>query len=332
MRVLITGIDGFVGSHLAGLLAGARDVELHGTIIKRDALRNIDHLRASITLHEADITDADRVHAVFADVVPDRVMHIAGQAFVPSSVSNPMETFRANVFGGLTVLEAARLQAQKTGASPGVLIVSSGEVYGRVAADQLPVTETLPLVPNNPYAASKASLDMIAQQYASTFGVDVVVVRPFNHAGPRQHPSFVISDFARQFAEIASGTRPPVLHAGNIAVRRDFTDVRDVVRAYWSLFDRRSDHTVFNVCSGRAVEIGEILRQLQEISGVRVEVVQDADRLRPYDIPVVVGSNARLHAATGWIPTIPLRQTLSDVYAYWRNAADSRPSTAASSR
>ena len=316
MRVLITGIDGFVGSHAADLLV-SEGVEVHGTILRFDELRNIARIKSSLTLHQADITDAERIHELVHSIQPGRILHIAGQAFVPASLRDPMQTFQANLVGGLSVLEASRKQMVATGKSPSVLVVTSGEVYGRVSPDRLPITEEYPFAPATPYAASKAALDLIAQQYAMSFGVDVVVVRPFNHAGPRQSPSFVVADFARQFAEIAVGIRPPVLHVGNISVRRDFTDVRDVVKAYWKLFGRKSDQTIFNVCSGHAVEIREVLTMLQETSGLQVEIVQEQKRVRSYDIAVVAASNDRLCTAAGWEPTIPLKQTVVDTYSYW---------------
>ncbi len=325
MRVLITGIGGFVGSHAAELLV-ATGVEVHGTVLQNEALRNINHLRKSLTLHQADISDAGRVNSLVQSIQPERILHIAGQAFVPASLQNPMETFQANLLGGLAVLEAARNQLRTTGKSPAVLIVSSGEVYGRVAESQLPITENLPLSPNTPYAASKASLDMIAQQYANCFGVNVTIVRPFNHAGPRQSPSFVVSDFAKQFAEIEYGKREPIIRVGNISVSRDFTDVRDVVRVYWLLFERTTEDIIFNVSSGTAVVIKQILVMLEEISGVQVDVVPEQERIRSYDVPLVVASNERLKNATGWQPKISFRQTLQDVYAYWRDALRNSPS------
>lgn len=316
MRVLITGIDGFVGSHLAEALIASGGVDVHGTVMRLDApLQNIAHLQQSLTLHQADVSDARRVIELFGELRPDRVLHIAGQAFVPASLDDPMGTFQANVLGGLAVLEAARTVRTHSGQAISVLLVSSGEVYGN--PPQLPLTEETPIAPNNPYAASKASIDLIAQQYARFFGVDVVIVRPFNHAGPRQNPSFVVSDFARQFARIRLGMQEPVIHAGNIDVQRDFTDVRDVVRAYWLLFDRRTDALVFNVASNRAVSIRSILTSLEEYTGLHVQIRQEANRIRPYDIPVIVASYDRLHAATGWQPAIPFQQTLKDVYNYW---------------
>lgn len=319
MRVLVTGIDGFVGSHAAEFLLNVPGVELHGIVMDANVSPNISHIRSSLHLHTANILDAATIQSLFLEIRPARVIHLAGQAFVPTSLQDPIGTFQANIFGGLSVLEAVRGLA-RTGAGPcAVLIVSTGEVYGKVQSPELlPIREEVPLAPNNPYAASKASIDLLARQYATHFGVDVTIARPFNHVGPRQSPVFVCSEFGKQFAEIANGVRPPVIRAGNLEARRDFTDVRDVVRAYWLLFERRSSDIVFNVCSGRAVQILEILSVFKEISGLDVEVVSAQERLRSYDVPLVVGDCERLRRATGWSPTIPLRQTLQDVLSYWR--------------
>ncbi len=329
MRALITGIDGFVGSHLADLLVARGGVETHGTVFRSDGpLSNIAHLRNRLFLHQADVTDAQRVAALIEELQPDRILHIAGQAFVPASLRDPMGTFQANLLGGLSVLEAARKVQAQTGKGPSVLVVSSGEVYGAVSVHQLPIVEEMPINPVTPYAASKAGLDLIAQQYARFFGVDVVIVRPFNHAGPRQRPAFVVSDFARQIALIALHQQEPVIHVGNVDVQRDFTDVRDVVRAYWALFERHSEQIVFNVASNRPVQIREILMQLVAISGVEVQIRQEQDRVRAYDAPAIRASYERLNKATGWSPTIPFRKTLEDVYAYWLETL-STPQTAA---
>ena len=228
-----------------------------------------------------------------------------------------MATFQANLLGGLNVLEAVRRQQQTTGKKISILVVCSGEVYGRIESHQLPLTEQTPLAPNTPYSASKASLDLIAQQYAQCFGLDAIIVRPFNHAGPRQSPSFVVSDFARQFAEIKLGKQAPVIHVGNTSVRRDFTDVRDVVRSYWQLFGRQTQDFIFNVATNRGVEIQHILSLLSEISGIAPTIVSETQRIRSYDVPLIVASYDRLHKATGWAPQIPFRQTLQDTYQYW---------------
>jgi GDP-4-dehydro-6-deoxy-D-mannose reductase len=322
MRVLVTGIDGFVGSHAAEYLLGIDGMELHGTHFPGQKTGNIDHLRSRIVLHEADIVDAEAVGRIFMVVRPDKVVHLAGQAFVPTALRDPFGTFSVNIMGGVAVLDAARRQAEETGAGPDLLLVSSGEVYGKPRAE--PITEESPVRPENPYAASKASVDLIGQEYRRTFGVRVSVVRPFNHAGPRQSPVFVSSDFGRQFALIAAGKTTPVIHAGNIDARRDFTDVRDVVRAYWAILTHPSAHTVFNLCSGHIVAVRDLIGIFQEISGIQVTVESEGSRMRGGDAPLIAGSYARLHEATGWEPMIPLGRTLADVFAYWKAEIGSR--------
>lgn len=316
MRVLVTGIDGFVGSHLAEFLLTLQGAEIHGTTLIPGNIPNINHIRQSLHLHQADILDGDRLMGLIDEIKPGRIFHLAGQAFVPSAFADPGATFQANIMGGVNLLEAVRVLQAKKGDCPSVLVVSTGEVYGKV--DRLPITEDFPLVPNNPYAASKASLDLIAQQYRNSFNLPVVVVRPFNHAGPRQSPLFVCSDFGKQFAEIEAGKRKPELHVGNLHTQRDFTDVRDVVKAYWLLLEKDKVGTVFNVCSGQPLAIDSLLATFQEITGLRVTIVSDQQRMRSYDVPVVRGSCDRLKEATGWIPSIPIRQTLRDVFEYWR--------------
>jgi GDP-4-dehydro-6-deoxy-D-mannose reductase len=297
-------------------------MELHGTRFPLQKTGNIDHLRGRIALHEADIVDADAMRGIFMEVRPDKVLHLAGQAYVPTAMRDPYGTFSVNIMGGVAVLDAARRQAEDTGAGPDILLVSSGEVYGKPRLE--PITEESPVRPENPYAASKASVDLIGQEYRRTFGVRVSVVRPFNHAGPRQSPVFVSSDFGRQFALIAAGKSEPVIRAGNIDARRDFTDVRDVVRAYWAILTHPSGHTVFNLCSGHIVAISDLIAMFQKVTGIQVTVQNEASRTRGGDAPLLAGNYARLHEATGWDPMIPIEQTLSDVFAYWRAEIGSR--------
>ncbi len=323
MRVLVTGIDGFVGSHAAEFLCGLDGVEVHGTILPAGQTKHIEHLREKVHLHEADIVDDARIEQILLNVRPDRVIHLAGQAFVPASVSDPVGTFRVNVMGGVAVLNAARVVEERTGRQPAVLVISTGEVYGKVPLE--PVDEDTPLNPLNPYAASKASLDMIARNYRGTFGVRATVARPFNHAGPRQSPVFVASDFGRQFALIAEGKSEPVIHTGNLDPKRDFTDVRDVVRAYWAILSHPGGHEVYNVCSGNVVAVRELIGLYEEVTGIRVSVKPEPRRARPNDVAYIAGSFERLRATTGWAPAIPLRQTLGDVFAYWRTEVASSP-------
>lgn len=318
MRVLVTGIDGFVGSHAAESLLAKPGVEVHGTVIDPSLLPNIEHLKQALHLHTINILDRNRVVELLDEIKPDRIIHLAGQAFVPAAYSDPVSTFQVNTLGGIHVLEGVRVLAEIKKHSATVLIVSTGEVYGRVA--HLPITEEFPLTPNNPYAASKAAIDIIAQQYQRSFGLSVIVVRPFNHVGPRQSPVFVCSDFARQVAAVAAGRRENTIRVGNIDAKRDFTDVRDVINAYWLLLEQ-SKSGVYNICSGKPIAVSEVLNALIRIAGVNVNIVPETDRLRSYDISVVYGSNEKLLNATGWTPAIPLEQTLRDVYEYWRHAA-----------
>lgn len=318
MRVLVTGIDGFVGSHMADFLLHQRGIDVHGTIYDPRPSDLIRHLEGKIGLHRADVLDSDAIGALVASLEPDRIIHLAGQAFIPTSVADPAGTFRTNVMGGISVLEAGRSLGQKKLRAPSVLIVSSGEVYGHVEVARQPIMESMPINPANPYAASKGSIDVIAQEYHRALGVDVFVVRPFNHSGPRQSPNFVCSDFGRQFARIALGLMEPQLSVGNTDTRRDFTDVRDVVRAYWMLFSSNSAERVFNVCSGEAIRIREIIATLEEVTRIRVEVNEDPRRIRPSESPLIVGSCQRLQSTTGWSREFNLRQTLADVFTYWK--------------
>lgn len=318
MRVLITGIDGFVGSHTAEFLLQQANVEVHGTVFG-DILRpNIAAIESSLHLHPIDLMDNAQVASVVRAVQPDRIIHLAGQAFVPTSVRDPIGTFQVNILGGVAILEAARIMSE-SGKSTAVLMISTGEVYGRVDPERMPITEDFPLQPNNPYAASKASIDLISQQYRSSFNLDVTVARPFNHAGPRQSPVFVCSDFAKQVAEISLGMRPPKMLVGNIEAERDFTDVRDVVKAYWSILERPHSEPVFNICSGTPVKVRRILNQLRALTGMEISVVVEEHRLRAYDVPVVVGSTQRLRDATGWSPAIKIEDTIRELYEYWKH-------------
>jgi GDP-4-dehydro-6-deoxy-D-mannose reductase len=215
--------------------------------------------------------------------------------------------------GGLHVLEAVRASFP----SIPVLIISSGEVYGMPAAGKMPVDESALLDPHTPYSVSKACVDMLAQQYRSTFRMNVVVARSFNHLGPGQNDMFAGSSFAKQIIEAKLGRREKTIAVGNLENKRDFTDVRDVVRAYVALLSKKLDHAVFNVCSGRPVALREVLDTLIRISGVKMKVTQDPTRIRSVDNPLMYGTAARLTDATGWKPEIPLEKTLADLLAYW---------------
>ena len=242
---------------------------------------------------------------------PEVIFHLAARTFVPDARRNPGETLGVNVMGAVNVLEAAVAMA----APPRVILVSSAEVYGIVAEDDLPVGEETPLAPANPYAASKAAMEMAARSYES---IESIVVRPFNHTGPGQSPLFVCSDFAQQVAQIEAGAREAVIHVGNLDAERDFCDVRDVVRAYRDLAVGGTAGAVYNVASGRSRSIRSMLDALVDLSHVEVRVEVEENRLRPSDLPRIAGDASRLRNDVGWEPRIPFETTLSDLLDGWR--------------
>jgi GDP-4-dehydro-6-deoxy-D-mannose reductase len=315
MRVLITGIDGFVGSHMADYLATFPDVEIHGTILFERPSSNLNTAIPRLSLHRVNLTNRQDVLEVVEQVGPDKIIHLAGQAFVPTAIEDPAGTFDVNVLGTVNLLEGARKIKKSDALS--LLVVSSGEVYGWVEASRLPVNEECPLSPANPYAFSKVACEQVAMAYRTAYGMNVIIARPFNHAGPRQSTSFVVSDFARRFALFAQRKESAVLAVGNLNMRRDFTDVRDIVHAYWFLVDRPRKEALFNVCSGVPRLIRDVVRILEKITGITPELKQDEARLRAYDLPLLVGSVARLHAATGWLPVIDFPRTVEDTYHWW---------------
>lgn len=317
MRVLITGIAGFAGRHLARLMLNRGD-EVHGTIHRpatgADLLASMAGLREE-RLHRTDVTDAEATSATVRRVEPDAVVHLAGLSFVPDSHADPAAFFRANVLGLIHVLAAVRSQRP----SCRVVAVGSAAAYGALQAGNLPVTEDCSLRPLSPYGASKAAADLVAFQWARAYGMHVVRMRPFNHAGPGQRPDFVCPDFARQLAAIARGEREARVEVGNLDVVRDFSDVRDVAAAYVAAVDRGRSGEVYNVCSGTGHSVRELLSVLIELSGCEVEVAVAPGRTRSADVPEVVGSFARLERDTGWTPRIEWRRMLADVYADWRD-------------
>jgi GDP-4-dehydro-6-deoxy-D-mannose reductase len=297
MRALVTGSDGFVGGWLCPHLADAGDEVI------------------AVTQADADITDADAVRSLVHDAAPDAIYHLAGLANVAESWRVPEQTFSVNANGTLHVVDAAR----RLTPAPRVLLVSSAEVYGMTTPEQQPINEETPLRPVTPYAASKVAAEFVGLQAHLGSGVPVIRVRPFNHVGPGQATAFVVSDLARRIAT-AERKGERTLPVGNLTARRDFTDVRDVVRAYRLLIERGTPGEVYNVCRGHAVGVAELAEMLLRLAGVDLELVTDPDLVRPVDLPVLVGDNSRLRAATSWAPELPLEQTLADALAEARAA------------
>jgi len=315
MRVLITGITGFVGSHLAEL-ALARGAQVSGSYRWRSKTENIDHLRDRITLVECDLRDPSSVQQLVARTDPEWIVHLAAQSYVHASWHSPAETFNINIISQVNLLESIRPRGRH---APRFLAIGSSEEYGLVHEDELPIRETNALRPLSPYAVSKVTQDLMGYQYFKSYALPIVRTRAFNHEGPRRGDVFVTSNFARQVAEIEAGRREPTMLVGNLKAVRDYTDVRDIVRGYWLLLERGEPGEVYNLCSGRGWAIQQILDFLLAESTCRsIAVREDPARLRPSDVPVLVGSAEKAEARTGWRPEIPFEQTLRDLLAYWR--------------
>ncbi len=312
---LITGITGFAGSHLAEyLLAEHPDVEVFGTYRWRSRMENIEHLDRRVTLVEADLRDYTSMHAALARSRPDYVFHLAAQSFVPASWTAPSETLVTNIAGETNLFEAVRA----LGLDPVIQIACSSEQYGLVLPTEVPITEDNPLRPLSPYAVSKVAQDFLGYQYFQSYGMKVVRTRGFNHTGPRRGQVFVTSNFCSQVAAIEAGLQEPVIRVGNIDAIRDFTDVRDMVRAYWLAVTRARPGEVYNIASGTGITIRALLDKILALSSVEVKVEVDPSRLRPSDVEILIGDSSKFRADTGWEPRIPFDQTVSDLLDHWR--------------
>jgi GDP-4-dehydro-6-deoxy-D-mannose reductase len=313
MRILITGIAGFAGSHLAELLVG-RGNEVFGTCLACESRVNLRAIIRRVHLSNCDVTDFSQLARLVKRVGPDQIYHLAALTSVGWSFSHPLETINTNLWGTLNLLEIARNQKKRIK----ILVVGSSDVYGRVRPRDVPIPEDKSLRPVSPYGASKAACDLLAHQYFESYGVHVIRARAFNHTGPRQNTGFVVPDFASQIARIESERLPPVLKVGDLSARRDISDVRDVVRAYAALMARGKPGEAYNICSGKAYKIDHLLRILLSLSRERIKVQSDKGKNRPAEIPLLLGNNLRLKKATGWKPKIPLEKTLKDTLNFWR--------------
>jgi len=314
MRLLITGITGFVGSHMAEY-ALAHGAEVFGSSRWRSRTENIEHLRSQIKLIECDLRDLASVRGLLETAEPTHVVHLAAQSFVGASWQTPAETLSTNIISQVNLLEGIR----RFTVAPRVLVAGSSEEYGFVCPDELPIRETNPLRPLSPYAVSKVAQDMMGYQYFMSYGLPIIRTRAFNHEGPRRGEVFVTSNFAKQVAEIEAGMREPTMSVGDLTPRRDFSDVRDVVRGYWLLLERGEPGEVYNLCSGRSWAIQQVLEFLLEQSRVkRIAVETDPARLRPSDVMILEGDSSKIRKATGWEVEIPFERTLKDLLAYWR--------------
>lgn len=315
MKVLITGITGFAGSHLAEyILANHPDVEVFGLVRWRSRMENILHIQDKIELCEGDLKDMVSLNACLSHIKPDRIFHLAAQSFVPTSWICPSETFAINAIGQINLFEAVL----SLGLSPRIHIAGSSEEYGLVYSSEIPMKETNPLRPLSPYAVSKVAQDLLAYQYYRSYGMRTVRTRGFNHTGPRRGEVFMTSSFAKQIAEIEKKKREPVIYVGNLEAKRDFTDVRDTVRAYWLSLEAGEEGEVYNIGTGMTYSAQEVLDILLSLSRVKVKVEVDEKRLRPSDVPILLSDCTKFVRLTGWSPKIPFKQTLLDLLNYWR--------------
>lgn len=316
MRVLITGITGMVGSHLADyILDHHSDVEVHGLVRWRSPLDNVRGIEGKITLHQADIRDLNSMIFLMRRVRPNWIFHLAAQSYVAVSFLAPADTLHTNVIGTANLLDAVRI----ADLDPKIHICSSSEVYGQVTKDEVPIRETNSFRPASPYAVSKIGEDMIALQYFVSYGIKCLRTRMFTHTGPRRGDVFAESSFAKQIAEIEASIRRNPVRVGNLASVRTVADVRDAVRAYWLLMEKCPPGEVYNIGGNQTMTIGEILEMLKSAAQCKIEHEVDPGLLRPSDVTLQIPDTSKFRAVTGWKPEIPVEKTLRDLLNYHRN-------------
>lgn len=315
MKSLIIGGAGFVGAYLISCLKNefGQDVAVTKMPMETIQIEGMDE----IEIVDLDILDPDAIVSVLQQIQPDYIYHLAAQSSVSVSWKNPALTIDVNIKGSMNLLEALRKLDHK----PRVLLVGSGEEYGHILPDETPIREGNVPRPGNIYAATKTCQNMLGKIYADAYGLDIMMVRAFNHIGPNQAPLFVAADFCKQVAEIEHGDKEPVIRVGNLSAQRDFTDVRDVVRAYAMLMEHGLSGETYNVGSGRAIAIQDILNMIVGMSNSSIRVEVDPQKIRPVDVPIIEADNRKLSEATGWMPEIPLEQTLRETLDYWREKA-----------
>ncbi len=314
MRILITGILGFVGSHLAEYCLAKGDVVIGTMKTPNDKFDNLlPQIRNQVAILECELTDYKNVLDVIKETNPDIIFHLAAQSFVPTSWKSPSETIVNNAVSQINILEAVR----KLNLNPVIHVACSSEEYGLVKENELPIKETNPLRPLSPYAVSKVTQEMLAYQYHQNYGLRIVITRAFNHEGPRRGTQFVTADFAKQLADLPAAGGDIIV--GNLDSFRDYTDVRDVVRAYYEATTNKNIKygEPYNICSGQTWQIRRVLEVLIKISGKKVNIIQDPKRLRPSDVQRLQGDFSKFHLATGWQPSIDFNKTLQDIYQYF---------------
>lgn len=310
MKSLIIGGAGFVGAYLIRHLRDEKNRDVYVTKMPHETITE-----DGIRVYDLNILDKDAICTLLEEVQPDEIFHLAAQSSVAVSWKNPALTVDVNVKGAVNVLDAVR----ETCPNARVLLIGSGEEYGHVKSEEMPIVEENAVRPGNIYAATKVCQNLLGAIYAEAYNMDVMMVRAFNHIGPNQIPQFVVADFCKQVADIEAGRQEPVMKVGNLSARRDFTDVRDVVRAYGMIIEKGTAGETYNVGSGHAIAIQEILDKILEESTAEISVEKDPSKFRPVDVPVIEANTNKLREATGWEPQIPLTQTIKETVNYWRN-------------
>lgn len=312
-KALITGIAGFVGSHMAELLL-SQGYEVYGLSRPRSKMDHLEGILGKLHLEDADLLDSHSLYTTINKIRPDYIFHLAAQSFVPTSWGSPAVTLEVNIVGSANVFEAVR----QVGIDPVIQIACSSEEYGLVHPDEVPIKETNPLRPLSPYAVSKLAMDYLGYQYFESYKMKIIRTRGFNHTGPRRGDTFAESTFAKQIALIEKGKQEPVIYVGNLEASRDYTDVRDMVRAYLLAVEKCDPGEVYNIATGNAIKIADVLNLMLSMSKVKVEIKEDPKRMRPSDVPVLLGDNTKFVEKTGWKPEIPFKKTAEDLLNYWR--------------
>ena len=316
MNVLITGITGMVGSHLAEyVLENHPEAQIHGLTRWRSPLDNIRGILDSVSLHNADLRDLNSMIGLLDEVKPEKIFHLAAQSYVAVSFNTPADTLTTNVIGTTNLLDAVRI----TGIDPMIHICSSSEVYGQVRPDEVPISESNVFRPASPYAVSKVGEDMIALQYFLSYGIKTIRTRMFTHTGPRRGDVFAESAFAKQIAEIEAGVRENPMRVGNLDSVRTLADVRDAVKAYWLLLEKCEPGDVYNIGGNQAMKIGDVLTTLASFVDCEIRHEVDPALLRPSDVTLQIPDISKFQNATGWMPEIPIETTLLDLLNYHRN-------------
>lgn len=287
---------------------------MYGLLRARSKTDHIESIINKLHLEDADLMDTHSLYSTISRIKPDYIFHLAAQSFVPTSWVSPSVTLEVNVVGSANLFEAVRM----AGIDPVIQIACSSEEYGLVHSDETPIKETNPLRPLSPYAVSKVAMDYLGYQYYQSYKIRIVRTRGFNHTGPRRGDTFAESNFAKQIALIEKGKQSPVLSVGNLDASRDYTDVRDMVRAYLLAVEKCDPGDVYNICTGTTIKIGDMLQMLLSMSKTKIEIRQDPSRMRPSDVPVLLGDNHKFIAKTGWKPDIAFKKTMEDLLNYWR--------------